>query len=125
MKFDGENVSREDLEKEIYRLKVQWEQIGGIDPLIVDEYEETKKRFEFLTQESIDLEGAMKSLREVIKEMDQKINEVFKEAFEKINEEFSKYFKIIFGGGQAKLVKSKIEVRRQSGAENKELARKC
>lgn len=125
LKFDGENVSREDLEKEIYRLKVQWEQIGGIDPLIVDEYEETKKRFEFLAQESVDLEGAMKSLREVIKEMDQKINEVFKEAFEKINEEFSKYFKIIFGGGQAKLVKSKIEVRRpkvKDELENKELA---
>lgn len=112
LKFDGENVSREDLEKEIYRLKIQWEQIGGIDPLIVDEYEETKKRFEFLTQESKDLEEAIKSLREVIKEMDQKINEVFKDAFEKINEEFSKYFKIIFGGGQAKLIKTKIEVRK-------------
>ncbi|MFA5777708.1 MAG: AAA family ATPase [Parcubacteria group bacterium] len=112
LKFDGENVSRDELEKEIYRLKVQWEQIGGIDPLIVDEYEETKKRFEFLTNESIDLEGAMKSLREVIKEMDRKINEVFKEAFEKINEEFSKYFKIIFGGGQAKLIKSKVESRK-------------
>ena len=109
LKFDGKEVVQEELEKEIYRLKVQWEQIGGIDPLIVDEYEETKKRFEFLTQESADLEGAMKSLREVIKEMDQKINEVFKEAFEKINDEFSKYFKIIFGGGQAHLIKSKIK----------------
>lgn len=125
LEFDGENVSRDELEKEIYRLKVQWEQIGGIDPLIVDEYDETKKRFEFLTQESIDLEEAMKSLREVVKEMDQKINEVFKDAFEKINEEFSKYFKIIFGGGQAKLIKSKIEVRKskiKDESENKELS---
>jgi chromosome segregation protein len=125
LKFDGENVSRDELEKEIYRLKVQWEQIGGIDPLIVDEYEETKKRFEFLTQESADLEEAMKSLREVVKEMDQKINEVFKEAFEKINEEFSKYFKIIFGGGQAKLTKTKIEVRKpkiKEESENKGLS---
>jgi len=112
LKFDGEKVIREELEKEIYRLKVQWEQIGGIDPLIVDEYEETKKRFEFLTQESKDLEDAIKSLREVVKEMDQKINEVFKDAFEKINDEFSKYFKIIFGGGQAKLIKSKVEIRK-------------
>ena len=112
LKFDGEKVVQEELEKEIYRLKVQWEQIGGIDPLIVDEYEETKKRFEFLTKESADLEEAMQSLREVIKEMDHKINDVFKEAFEKINDEFSKYFKIIFGGGQAKLIKIKIESRK-------------
>ncbi len=109
LKFDGEELDRENMEKEINRLKVQWEQIGGIDPMIMDEYEETKKRFEFLTQESSDLEEAMKSLKEVIKEMDQKIDEVFKEAFEKINEEFAKYFKIIFGGGQAHLIKSKIK----------------
>jgi chromosome segregation ATPase len=113
LKFDGEELNRDEMEREINRLKVQWEQIGGIDPMIVDEYEETKKRFEFLTQESSDLEEAMKSLREVIKEMDQKIDEVFKEAFEKINEEFTKYFKIIFGGGQAHLMKTKLKVKNE------------
>jgi chromosome segregation protein len=109
LKFDGEQLEREDLEKEINRLKVQWEQIGGIDPLIVEEYEETKKRFEFLTQESKDLDGAIKSLGEVIKEMDQKIDEIFKDAFEQINKEFSKYFRIIFGGGSAHLIKFKVQ----------------
>lgn len=109
LKFDGENVSREELEREISKLKIQWEQIGGIDPMIVDEYEETKKRFEFLSQESKDLEGAIKSCKEVIKEMDQKIKEVFEDAFEKINKEFTKYFRIIFGGGNANLVKFKIK----------------
>jgi chromosome segregation protein len=117
LKFDGENADQDVLEKEINRLKVQWEQIRGIDPMIVEEYEETKKRFEFLNQESKDLEEAMKSLGEVIKEMDQKIEEVFKEAFEKINDEFSQYFKIIFGGGNAKLIKTKIK---SSKSKNKE-----
>lgn len=115
LKLDGADIAEETVEKEINRLKVQLEQIGGIDPLVAEEYEETKKRFEFLTQESADLEGAMKSLREVIKEMDQKIEEVFKDAFEQINEEFSKYFRIIFGGGNANLVKSKISARGGSG----------
>ncbi len=118
LKFDGESVDREELEKEIGRLKIQWEQIGGIDPMIVDEYEETKKRFEFLNQESSDLEGAMKSCREVIKEMDQKIKEVFEDAFEQINKEFAKYFRIIFGGGNANLIRSKIKVRKAKGEEN-------
>lgn len=118
LKFDGESVDREELEKEIGRLKIQWEQIGGIDPMIVDEYEETKKRFEFLNQESSDLEGAMKSCREVIKEMDQKIKEVFEDAFEQINKEFAKYFRIIFGGGNANLIRSKIKVRKAKGEES-------
>ena len=35
LKYDGEGIVRESLEKEISRLKVQMEQIGGIDPLVV------------------------------------------------------------------------------------------
>ena len=112
LRFDGEPVNRENLEKEIFKLKMLAEQIGGIDSLVMEEYEETKKRFEFMNKESADLEKAMESLDEVIKEMDEKIDEVFVKAFEKINQEFMKYFRIIFGGGNANLIKSKIKNRK-------------
>jgi len=111
-------IDRETLEKEIYKLRGQLEQIGGIDPLVVEEYEETKKRYEFLTKESADLEKAIESLREVIREMDQKINEVFVSTFEEINKEFTKYFRIIFGGGNAGL--KKIEIKRRSAKAKEE-----
>jgi chromosome segregation protein len=117
LKFDGqEEVNREELEREIYKLKLQVEQIGGIDPLVVEEYEETRKRYEFLTKESEDLEKAILSLKEVIKEMDGKIGEVFEKAFDEIDKEFTKYFRIIFGGGNASLKKiqnpkSKIQIK--------------
>ncbi len=107
LKFDGEKIDRYDTEQKISRLKIQMEQIGGIDPLIVEEYEETNKRYETLQQESKDLEQAIVSLLEIAKEMDKKIDVVFAEAFGKINDEFSKYFKIIFGGGKASLVKTR------------------
>lgn len=109
LKFDGENVDKEILEKEISRLKMQLEQIGGIDPMVSKEYEETNSRFEFLSKESKDLEEAIKSLHEVIKEMDEKISESFSRAYEKIDQEFTKYFRIIFGGGNAHLIKSKAK----------------
>lgn len=109
LKFDGESVDREILEKEISRLKMQLEQIGGIDPMISEEYEETNNRYEFLSKESKDLEEAIKSLNEVVKEMDEKISESFSKAFEKIDQEFTKYFRIIFGGGNAHLIKSKVK----------------
>ncbi|HBP01148.1 MAG: Chromosome partition protein Smc [Candidatus Moranbacteria bacterium GW2011_GWE1_49_15] len=108
LKHDGGEVDREKLEREISRLKIQMEQIGGIDPMIVEEYQETNTRFDFLTGELADLEKAMDSLREVIKEMDQKISQEFAQAFEQINAEFTKYFRIIFGGGNAHLVKLKV-----------------
>ncbi|OGI25414.1 MAG: hypothetical protein A3J76_04235, partial [Candidatus Moranbacteria bacterium RBG_13_45_13] len=100
------------LEREISRLKIQTEQIGAIDPLIIEEYEETQKRYDFLTSQSEDLEKAIETLAEVIKEMDEKIKESFEETFKKINHEFSKYFKIVFGGGNAELVKVRIEPRK-------------
>ena len=109
LKFDGENIDKEMLERDISRLKMQLEQIGGIDPMISEEYEETNSRYEFLSKESADLEEAIKSLNEIIKEMDEKISESFSKAFEKIDQEFTKYFRIIFGGGNAHLIKSKAK----------------
>jgi chromosome segregation protein len=102
----------EALEKEINRLKIQAEKIGAIDPMIIEEYEETQKRYDFLTSQSEDLEKSMATLAEVIREMEEKIKESFEEAFKKVNAEFSKYFKIVFGGGSAELVKTKIETRK-------------
>ncbi|MCX6762029.1 MAG: AAA family ATPase [Candidatus Moranbacteria bacterium] len=107
-----ETVDQFSLEREIAKLKFQMEQIGGIDPLVLTEYNETEKRFQFLTTESADLENALVSLREVIKEMEKKVNEKFHETFDEINKEFSKYFRIIFGGGDAHLTKVKIKTRR-------------
>ncbi len=112
IEIQTEGINRSQLEQEIARLKIQMEQIGGIDPLVVEEYTETNKRFEFLTTESQDLEDAIVSLKEIVKEMDQQIHGKFAATFEEINKEFTKYFRIIFGGGNATL--KKVEVRKRS-----------
>jgi chromosome segregation protein len=100
---DENYFNQEEARSAIRKLKFQLEQIGGIDPLIVEEYEETKKRFEFLSTQSDDLLKASDSLREIIKELDEKVEKIFKISFRKINEEFDRYFKIIFSGGKAGL----------------------
>ena len=109
--LDGE-INPEELEKEIRRLKIQAEQIGAIDPMIIEECVETQKRYSFLVSQSEDLERAMMTLAEVIREMDEKIKVSFEETYKKVNSEFSKYFKIIFGGGSAEMIKIKVESRR-------------
>lgn len=117
LKYDGTPVEREKLEREIARLKVEVEHIGTIDPLVVEEYQETEERFTFLTRESADLKQATESLRTVIKEMDQKIDKVFHEAFQEIKKKFAAYFKIIFGGGKAEIEIVKIRKRLRQLAE--------
>ncbi len=113
LKYDGTVVEREKLEREIARLKVEVEHIGTIDPLVVEEYQETEKRYEFLTHESADLKQAILSLRTVVKEMDQKIDAVFHDAFKEIRRKFEAYFKIIFGGGQAELNMIRVKSRKR------------
>ena len=89
------------------------EHIGTIDPLVGEEYEETKTRFEFLSGESEDLKKAIDSLQTVIKEMDEKISHAFQDAFKEIKKKFEEYFKIIFGGGKAELELVKISKRKR------------
>lgn len=123
LKFDAREageVDRERLEREIARLKVEVEHIGTIDPMIVEEFEETEERFQFLTRESADLKQASESLRVVVKEMDQKIDGVFQEAFKEIRKKFEAYFKIIFGGGKAELNMIKIRRRNRQLADGEE-----
>lgn len=109
---DGTPVEREKLDREIMRLKTEVEHIGSLDPLVVEEYQETEKRYQFLSRESADLRQAAHSLGDVIKEMDQKIEAVFHTAFKEIQGKFVHYFKLIFGGGRAELKLTRLAPRR-------------
>jgi len=103
-------LNKEELEKEVYKLRSKYEQIGGIDPLVIDEYEEMQERFDVMTNESKDLTDAIEQLKEVIKEMDEKIHKAFIAAFKEIDTEFTKYFRVLFNGGNAKLKKVNVDV---------------
>jgi chromosome segregation protein len=121
LSFDGVPRDREKLTKEISRLKVESEQTGGIDPLVLEEYDETEKRFQFLMQESEDLRRAMESLDAVVREMDTKIDHAFAQAFENIAQEFERYFQLIFNGGKAELKKIRIRPRRKDTEGDEEM----
>jgi chromosome segregation protein len=94
----------EGLEQELQRMKAQIRRLGPINPEAQSEYEETKQRFEFLTQQSSDLEQAIEQLNQVIVELDQLMETSFRETFQKIAEEFKGMFQKLFAGGSAKLV---------------------
>jgi chromosome segregation protein len=99
------NLDKESAAAEIQKLKRQLELIGGIDPEVKKEYEETKVRFDFLSRQTQDLENGIASLEKVVAELDKSIAEKFDKAFADIARHFEKYFKILFNGGNAKLLK--------------------
>lgn len=93
----------------IQQQKRQLELIGGIDPEVVDEYESTKERFDFLTSQSTDLQAGIDSLEKAIAELDKTIKKQFDAAFKNINQHFQKYFSLLFAGGKASLTLLKPE----------------
>jgi len=97
------------LRKNISVCKNQLEQIGGIDPEAEKEYQETKGRYDFLSNQTEDLNKAIKSLEEIIYELDLNIKNRFDSEFKVISEKFNDYFKILFNGGTAKIFKVMLE----------------
>lgn len=96
-------------EKQIFKLRNQLSGIGEIDPMIIKETKETAERHQFLSQQSSDLEKAAADLKTLIKDLGVKIHSDFKESLKLINEEFTNYFRLMFGGGKAKLKLQKQE----------------
>ncbi|MBU4347308.1 AAA family ATPase [Patescibacteria group bacterium] len=103
-KPEGE-INYEAVSEKINQMKRQLDLIGGIDPEIEKEYVETKKRFDFLFGQVEDLTKAINSLKEIIKELDISIKEKFDKEFKLISDKFEEYFKILFSGGRAKIIK--------------------
>ena len=78
---------------------------------MLKEWEEASERDQFLARELADLEKSAETLRQLIVELEQKLDEEFRGGIEKINAEFQKYFSLMFGGGTAKLAVTKPEKR--------------
>lgn len=109
---EKKNVEEEDddfvvdqAKDKIRQLKRQLELIGGIDPAIEEEYNETKERFDFLSGQVEDFANTVESLTKIIKELDETIKKQFDKEFKLIAVKFEEYFKVLFNGGKAKIMK--------------------
>ncbi|MBI2635213.1 MAG: AAA family ATPase [Parcubacteria group bacterium] len=98
-----------ELENKIVKLRREIADIGNVDGETIREYEETNARHEFLTTEVGDLNIAVDSLKSLIKDLSGRISNDFKVGLAKINEEFNHYFRLMFGGGSARLTADNLE----------------
>lgn len=118
--LNSEEVSLDRWQKNIASYKTQLEQIGGIDPETEKEFADTKERHDFLSTQTSDLNQTIKSLEEVIYELDLNIKGRFDQEFKIISEKFNDYFKILFNGGAAKISKVMLEdLEKEEGKDDK------
>ncbi|MBF0533191.1 MAG: AAA family ATPase [Candidatus Omnitrophica bacterium] len=89
---------------ELEDLRRQCEAFGPVNLVAIDEYEELKQRFEFLTKQQADLLEAKSQLMSTITKINRSTRQMFMDTFTRVSEEFRIYFRMLFGGGEAELV---------------------
>ncbi len=102
---EEEKEPAEQLEEKINRLKYKIEEIGSVDELTLQEYQETKDRYDKLSKKLEDLKKAKENLGDLIKQLTKEIRGQFDKKFDVINDNFNKYFRLLFNGGRADLKK--------------------
>jgi chromosome segregation protein len=106
-----------ELEESITRQKSLLRRLGAINPEAKEEYDSTRERFEFLTQQIEDLTAADTNLRQILSDLDTLMKSEFKKTFDAVADEFPRMFSRLFGGGSARLVMSDPEDLNESGIE--------
>ncbi len=97
-----ENIDVLSVEKEKLQKKVK--SLGEVNLVAIEEFEELKKREEFLDSQKQDLVISKDSLKKAISKINRTSRELFLDTFGKIEQEFKKNFKFLFNGGRANLI---------------------
>ena len=98
-------------------LREKIEQMGPVNMMALEEYQEAATRHGFLEEQRKDLTESIENTQDTIKEIDQISRTKFDEAFTKINENFAHVFSRLFQGGQAFLRLVDTENQAESGLE--------
>lgn len=102
---EGQNdqETREKLAKSVKLHRMSLEDIGPVNLDSIQEYEDVKKRYDFLNGQQNDLLKARDDLEKSMNELDEEVKSRFKATFEAVAESFKRIFPLVFGGGKAKL----------------------
>ena len=90
--------------EQVAALQARIDEMGPVNLVAIEEYEETEQRHTFLSTQHDDLVSAKTQLLEVINRINLQTRQMFTETFEKIRENFRNMFTEVFGGGKADLI---------------------
>jgi chromosome segregation protein len=94
---------RADLSSRVERLARRREQLGPVNPLAKQEYDEAVAHVEELETQREDLESALGELEGLIRDTDKRIREAFEETYEAAAKNFEETVAHLFPGGRGRL----------------------
>ena len=106
-----------EVQKKVNSIRNEIKELGSVNIDAIKEYKEIKERYDFMSEQRLDLENSSNKLRKVINEMTETMKKQFAEQFKIINKNFGEVFAELFGGGKAELILSDKENILESGIE--------
>ena len=90
--------------KRLHEIKVAIRGLGSINVGAIEEYKEVSERYNFLKEQTDDIEQSKKELAKIIDDLTLSMSEKFMTQFNKINTEFKTCFADFFGGGNGEII---------------------
>ncbi|OHD65503.1 MAG: hypothetical protein A2176_14015 [Spirochaetes bacterium RBG_13_51_14] len=98
-------------------IKREIQDLGPINNLAIEEYQNLKKRFEYYIKQKKDIEKARDDIFTVIEDINRTSIEMFLDTFKSIQKNFSDIFRQLFEGGDAALELTEPDNVLESGVE--------
>jgi chromosome segregation ATPase len=95
--------ARAEIDRRLERLERRRAQIGPVNPLAEQEYDEAREHVEALQSQREDIERSMRELESLIRDIDEEIERAFEETFEATAKNFEEMVEHLFPGGRGRL----------------------
>ena len=100
---EEEKKEVESYPQRILELKEKIKELGPVNLLALEEYQQEKDRFDFLQKQMQDLVEAKENLVSTIDKINVTATELFLETFQKVKANFQQVFETLFEGGEAEV----------------------
>ncbi len=97
------NTPAGELREKLAAARASLKDLGSVNLMAVEEFAETKERYDFLNGQITDLQKARDDLRRITEEIRAESTELFLVTYNKIKKNFHNMFRRLFGGGRAEI----------------------
>ena len=104
MAASGAGTDWNAIQEQVGAMQKRLDEMGPVNLVAIEEYEETEQRHNFLSTQYEDLVKAKSELTEVINRINTQTKDMFLTTFIQIRENFRNMFIEVFGGGKADLI---------------------
>lgn len=104
MSASGASTDWAAVAEQVSALQKRIDEMGPVNLVAIEEYEETEQRHQFLTSQYDDLINAKHQLVDIINRINAQTKQMFTDTFNQVRENFRLLFTEVFGGGKADLI---------------------